>query len=124
MIRGAVNDRNEIRIPLPVLDGIGYEQVIDAILDTGFNGSLALPYAQISSLQLPPPLSGGLVRFGDGRVEWIDYYEISVVWDGVEQVVAVQALDGDILIGMALLSGYDLRARVVVGGSVEIEAIP
>ena len=28
------------------------------------------------------------------------------------------------LIGMALLSGYDLRARVAVGGEVQIEAIP
>ena len=123
MIRGAVNDRKEIRIPVPVLDGINYEQVIDAILDTGFDGSLALPHAQISSLQLPP-LSGGQVRFGDGRVEWVDYYEITVVWDGVERIVAVHALDGDMMIGMALLSGFDLRARVAVGGDVEIEAIP
>ena len=61
---------------------------------------------------------------GDGRVEWIEYYDGTVVWDGVERTVAVHALDGDILIGMALLSGHDLRVRVAVGGVVEIEAIP
>jgi len=123
MIRGVVNDRNEIRIPLPVLDGAGFEQVIEAILDTGFDGWLGLPNALISSLQLLR-VAELPVRFGDGRVELIDYYEAKVIWDGVERIVDVRALDGEILIGMALLSGYDLRARVVIGGSVEIEAIP
>ena len=123
MIRGVVNDRNEIRIPLPVLDVAGYEQVIDALLDTGFDGWLALPYALISSLQLLWVIELP-VRFGDGRVELIDHYEATVVWDGVEHLVDVRALDGDILIGMALLTGYDLRARVVIGGDVAIEAIP
>jgi clan AA aspartic protease len=123
MIRGAVNDRNEIRISLPVLDVAGYEQVFDALLDTGFDGWLALPHVLISSLQLSW-LSELPVRLGDGRVEKIDYYQAIVVWDGVERAVDVHALDGDILIGMALLSGYELRARVAVGGDVQIEAIP
>ena len=123
MIRGAVNDRNEIRIQLPILDVAGYGQVIEAILDTGFDGELALPYALISSLQLVW-VTKLLVRFGDGRVEWIDCYDAIVVWDGVQRLVEVRALDGDILIGMAMLSGFDLRARVAIGGAVEIEAIP
>ena len=123
MIRGAVNDRNEIRIPLAILDAVGFAQVIEAILDTGFDGELALPHALIASLQLPM-LMEGQVQFGDGRVEWIDYYEATVVWEGVERLVDVHALDGDILIGMVLLSGYELRARIVVGGDVRIEAIP
>ena len=123
MIRGAVNDRNEIRIDLPVLDGAGYQQVVDAILDSGFNGWLCLPHALITSLQLSW-LTEAQVRFGDGRVEWIDYYEVTVVGDGVDRIVEAHALDGDILIGMALLSGYDLRAGVTVGGEVQIEAIP
>ena len=31
---------------------------------------------------------------------------------------------GDPLIGMELLIGFDLRARLAIGGVVEIEAIP
>lgn len=123
MILGTVNDRNQIRIDLPVLDGAGYQQVVNAILDSGFEGWLALPHALITSLQMSW-LTEGSVRFADGRVERIDYYEGTVVWDGVERTVEVHALDGDILIGMALLSGYDLRARIVIGGAVQIEAIP
>ena len=123
MIRGMVNDRNEIRIALPVLDVAGYEQVFDALLDTGFDGEMALPCALISSLQLVW-VTELPVRFGDGRVESVDYYDATVVWDGVERLVEVRALDGDILIGMACLAGYELRARIVVGGDVQIEAIP
>ncbi len=122
MIRGAVNARNEIRIDLRVLDGAGFHQIVDAILDTGFNGWLALPHALITSLQLSWR-TRGQVRFGDGRVEWIDYYEATVVWNGVERIVEVHALDGDVLLGMSLLAGFDLRARVEVGGAVQIEAI-
>ena len=123
MIRGVVNARNEIQIPLLVLDVAGFQQVIDAVLDTGFNGWLCLPHALITSLQLSWR-TRGQVRFGDGRVDWIDYYEVTVVWDGVHRIVEVHALDGDILIGMSLLAGYDLKARVEVGGAVQIEAIP
>ena len=123
MIHGVVNAHNEIRILLPVLDVAGHDQVMDAILDTGFDGALALPHALIASLQIPW-LMRVRVRLGDGSEEWIDNYEATVVWDGVERIVAVHALDGDILIGMALLSGYDLRVRVAVGGGVQIEAIP
>ena len=39
MIRGVVNARNEIRIPLPVVEVAGHEQLIDAIVDTGFDGA-------------------------------------------------------------------------------------
>ena len=100
MIRSVVNDRAEIRITLPVFDAAGFEQVIDAVLDTGFDGWLGLPNALISSLQLSR-VAELPARFGDGRVELIDHYEAKVRWDGVERLIDVHALDGDILIGMA-----------------------
>ena len=78
MIGGVVNDRNEIRIPLPILDLAGYEQVFHAILDTGFDGAVALPHALISSLQIVWR-TRAQVRFGDGRVESVDYYDATVV---------------------------------------------
>ena len=123
MIHGSVNARNEIQIPLPIQDVTGYEQVIDAVLDTGFTGELTLPVSIIASLQLPW-LAPGRVQFADGRVEWIDYHKVTVVWDGVDRQIRVQAIEGAPLIGMAMLTGYDLRVRVAVGGNVEIEAIP
>ena len=123
MIRGVMNARNEIQIPLPILDVTCYEQVFEVVLDSGFNGSMTLPAALIAALQLPW-LKQDRVEFADGRVEWIDTYQVVVVWDGVERSLEIQSIGSEPLIGMALLVGYDLRARVVVGGSVEIEAIP
>ena len=123
MIHGVVNSGLEIRVQLPILDGNGVEQMIDAVLDTGFNGAVTLPAALIASLRLPW-LTRGQVRFGNGSVEWIEYYKGTIVWDGVHRRVRVQAIDGSPLIGMSLLAGYDLRARVVLGGDVQIEAIP
>ena len=96
MICGVVNARNEIRIPLAVLDVAGFAQVVDAVLDTGFDGALALPYALIGSLQVPWAAEGQL-RFGDGRVEWVDFYKVRVIWDGRERIVDARALDGDLL---------------------------
>lgn len=123
MIHGSVIARNAIQIPLPILDVTGYEQVIDAVLDTGFTGELTMPASLIASLQLPY-LAPGRVQFADGRLEWIDIYRGVVVWDGVDRQVRVQSIEGDILIGMALLSGYELRARIIVGGDVQDRGDP
>jgi hypothetical protein len=38
--------------------------------------------------------------------------------------ILVQAIDTAPLLGMALLEGYDLHARVIGGGGVQLEAIP
>lgn len=43
MITGTVNGRLEIVIRLPVRDSAEQEQEVEAILDTGFTGSLTLP---------------------------------------------------------------------------------
>lgn len=53
MITGVVNARYEATIRLSVRDVHGQVQQIEAILDTGFSGSLTLPPATIHSLDLP-----------------------------------------------------------------------
>ena len=116
MISGSVNARHEILIRVPVHDAAAREQQVEAILDTGFTGSLTLPPALIASLGLP--------WRSLGSVEQFDVYAATVVWDGTPRRVLVQAIDAAPLLGMALLVGYDLRARVIDGGAVAIEAIP
>ncbi len=48
MITGKVNSRREATIRLRVLDANGREQEVEAILDTGFTGSLTLPLSVVS----------------------------------------------------------------------------
>jgi hypothetical protein len=57
-------------------------------------------------------------------MEEFDIYAATVIWDGKPRRILVQSIDTTPLIGMELLFGYDLRVRVVTGGSVQIEAIP
>ena len=50
MIIGVVNAHTEATVRLIVQAAGGREQEIEAILDTGFNGSLTLPPAVVASL--------------------------------------------------------------------------
>lgn len=60
----------------------------------------------------------------DGNVEHFDIYIATIVWDGKLRPVLVQAVDNVPLLGMSLLVGHDVRFRAVVGGAVQIEAVP
>jgi clan AA aspartic protease len=123
MIIGTVNGRYEIVFKLPIRDSFGSEHQIEAVLDTGFTGSLTLPPSLIATLKLPWRTRTRAV-LADGSVQQLDVYTAIVVWDGSARPVFVEAIDNVPLIGMKLLVGYDLRARVRIGGSAEIEAIP
>lgn len=52
MIQGVVNSRCEATLPLVVGNIGGRRQVVDTVIDTGFNGFLTLPSIVISSLNL------------------------------------------------------------------------
>ena len=53
MIYGVVNLRREATLPLVVGNSNEQRQVIDTVIDTGFNGFLSLPSATIVRLGLP-----------------------------------------------------------------------
>ncbi len=123
MITGSVNARREAVIPIIVRGSGGDEQEIDAVIDTGFNGSLTLPTLLIATLGLTwRELRRALLA--DGREEVLDVYEATIVWDGQPRNVSAYAADTDPLVGMSLLYGYDLHIQVIDGGGVTIEALP
>lgn len=101
----------------------GQQEEIDAVIDTGFNGWVTLPPALIAQLGLPFRRRGRAF-LADGSESIFDIYEGTVVWDGQPQRVAVDEADADPLIGMRMLSGYELRVEVVTGGRVIISALP
>lgn len=122
MIAGWISDSREAIIRL-VVSGPGGSINIDAVIDTGFDGSLSLPPALISRLNL---LLQGSARtvLGDGSKIVFDFYEATVIWDGLTRRVSVDEADTDPLVGMGLLDGYELSIEVVSGGAVAIELLP
>ncbi len=122
MITGKVNGRHEAVITLSILDATQKQFELETILDTGFTGSLTLPRAIIDSLGLTWRSRSSAI-LANGQVEECDVYAARVIWDDAERSILVEAVENDPLLGMGLLVGYDLRARVIVDGFVEIERV-
>lgn len=123
MITGVVNTHHEATIRLPMRNAEGQEQEVEAIIDTGFNGSLTLPPSSIAALGLLWR-TRGLVLLANGTEDQCDIYAAIIIWDGMPRHILVEAADTDPLVGMTLLYGHDVHMQVVEGGSVSIEALP
>ena len=121
MIEGVVNANLEAVVTLPLQDTSGRMQEVEAVVDTGFNGYLALPPMLIEDLELPVVGDGEAV-LADGSEAAFDVYGITVLWDGQPMYVETGAVGVDPLIGMALLDGHNLNIDVENGGRVLIQA--
>jgi predicted aspartyl protease len=51
-------------------------------------------------------------------------HDATIIWDGIACQILVQASECVPLLGSELLKGYELRARFIDGGRVELEKIP
>ncbi len=121
MIMGTVRAR-EGRIRLVVRGPRRKEREIEAVVDTGYTAYLSLPPATIASLGLVWK-SFGRGILADGSECLFDVYESLVIWDGKERRVLVDEADTDPLIGMALLTGYELNMQVRSRGKVTIKPL-
>lgn len=100
----------------------GQRQLVNTVIDTGFNGFLTLPSTIISALDLPWNASDR-VTLGDGRETLFDLYAVTVIWDGQYYEIDIAESDTEPLIGMALLYEYRLQMDIVEGGIVRLEAL-
>ena len=122
MIYGVVNLRHEATLSLVVGNSSGQRQVIDTVIDTGFNGFLSLPSETIVRLGLPWTISN-TATLADGREALFDFYTGTVIWDGQYRTIDIAESETEPLLGMAMLYGYRLQVDAVEGGIVEIEAL-
>ena len=123
MITGIVTVAREAVISLTVRGPNGQEQEIEAVIDTGFDGSLTLSPALIAALGLPWRRRGRAL-LADGNESVFDIYEATVIWDGTARRVSVDEVDVMPLVGMALLYGYELTGQIVEGGRVLLKPLP
>ncbi len=121
MIQGRVNQNCEAMLAIVVKNGVS-TQLVDAVIDTGFSGFLTLPFDMISTLGLSWE-GRDVATLGDGTSCTFDVYIGLVIWDGEYREVYINESETVPLIGMQLLSGYDLRIQAIEGGDVTIEAL-
>lgn len=123
MILGNVNSKREAIVQLVVIGTNQQRRSIKAVIDTGFTGSLTLPPAIITALDLIwYTTQEGIL--GDGSLHLFEVYEAAIIWDGRVRSIEVNASETDPLVGMGLLEGYELRIETIAGGAVTIQALP
>ncbi len=122
MITGTVTTDREAIVRLMMHGPAGQEQLIEAMIDTGFDGWLSLPPALITLLGLTWRRRGR-AQLADGSESYFDIYAATVVWDRCQLRVPVDKADTSPLVGMALLNGYELKAQICIGGKVTIKQL-
>ena len=121
MITGMVRGEDAM-LSLTLRGFNGEETVLEMVVDTGFNGSLSLPLRVIEELNLLKRDEAYVVQ-ADGTTVLEDLYTVIVVWDGIERPVPTIASEGDLLVGMELMTGYNLSIDVADGGDVFLRRI-
>ena len=120
MLTGLVNADLDPMVRIEIADIDGNYHTYEIVLDTGFNGYLALPSNVIRRLgmsykgQVP-------MRLAIGSTEDVSTYLGAVCWHGTPRDVVVIETDEEYLLGMSLLSGSKITIIAGVDGEVTIE---
>jgi clan AA aspartic protease len=123
MITGRVTAEREGVVRVRVSAPRGKPQTLEAVVDTGFTESIALPAEEIAELGLP--LHGEeRVVLADGSETIVPVHWGVVAWLGASFLVPVLQTEGGALVGMALLHGCRLTMDVVEDGPLDIRPIP
>jgi clan AA aspartic protease len=123
VIRGQVSADKEAVIPLQLRGVQGQVETIQAVVDTGFTGAVALPSALVGRLGMPFRMTRPY-ELGDGNVVHFDIHEATVVWNGQDRPMEALVTAGAALVGMSFLIGHHLFIDVIDGGEVRIEPRP
>ena len=117
---GTVNWQLEATVVVEVQDAEGYAHTLRCILDTGFDGDLALPPSTIAQLGLVP-IDILIVTLADSTRAPMPKFNASVSWhDKIIEAEVIQT-EHESVIGMALLEDRTLTVQVWDGGTVTIE---
>ena len=120
MLTGYVNENLDPIVSIEIADTAGHFHSYDVVLDTGFNGELALPANDIHRLGLH--FTGQLnIGLAVGEATEVSTYIGVVCWQGSRREVVVVESDVERLLGMRLLSGSKVTVIADIDGEVLIE---
>jgi clan AA aspartic protease len=108
MIAGSVTDL-EMRVEVIFRFQGQSDRVIECVVDTGFEGELALPPAIAASLGLPYSTRLWANLADDSDVP-VDGFDAEICWGDQEMVVTALAMGRRPLLGTELLQGFNLSA--------------
>jgi clan AA aspartic protease len=94
---------------------------VEFVVDTGFEGELALPSALANRLVMTQ-LKYRLVEMADRTERKSIVGTVSLEWDGETRPTEALVLEGNPLLGMLLLEGSHVHIEAVDGGEVLIES--
>ena len=120
MITGRVNWLLEAIVSVEVQDADGQLHPFQCVLDTGFDGDIALPSAVIRRLRLVFTGPSDTVLLS-GYSAPLPVYEGIVYWHEQPIQVAVLETEQESVVGMALLENSTLTIQAWDGGEVLIE---
>ncbi len=119
---GSVTVQRELVIRLEAIHPDGSTVPVEAIIDTGFNGSVTLPTDLVNALDAFPA-GTRRVELANGSLIEVDVYVVKLAWLGNQREVLALETDSTPLIGMSLLWGSRVAFDARNGGELTIEAI-
>lgn len=122
MIRGRVNLYHQALLPIEIRDSNGQVELIEFVLDTGFDGCLTLPSEVIQRLGLEREDMVKVTLAGGEEREWDSWYG-RIIWHGRSREILVLESAGECLLGMELLEGSQVTIQVRIDGEVVIEEL-
>ncbi len=105
-----------------VLPGQAGPLEIEFVVDTAFDGDLAVPSEVARRLDAQPLGRRGL-SLADGSLFVSGAVEIEMDWQGELRLTEVLILDGSPLLGVVLMEGLHLGADMEAGGEVSLETL-
>jgi clan AA aspartic protease len=114
--------RDDFPYVMLALRGLEGPLPVEFVVDTGFNGELALPGDILRQLDASFTAEE-TVQMADGSRRRRPYYEITLDWGGEERLTEVMLLEGTPLLGTVLLRGYLLQGEMADGGQVLVEPL-
>jgi clan AA aspartic protease len=120
VILGRVRDG----FPRVTFEFVGREEpvLVELVLDTGFDGDIALPPLILS--KVAAEFQGErTVLMADRTPRRTAYYDVMVEWDGEHRTIEAMMVDGRPLLGNDALRGTSINIEMVDGGEVSIEVM-
>ena len=119
-----IHGRFRSRFPRATLTLPGLQGPLDVefVIDTGFDGELALPDALVTQLDVSISETR-FVQLAGGFRQRCYSYELLLDWNEEKRLVEVLTLDGNPLIGNGLWEEFLLQAENSATGEVSLEPL-